>query len=164
MKKILLLITFVFQYFILPAQNIVIQQNSNQTQQEKVVIKEKVPVYVEKPSTELTKPVLIYGYLYVYPTDLGSFRVQNFPYAVIANINKAKAYGRSNWRLPTKEELELMREADGGSFHHLGKLRLAQGIGSSYMAQTTNGTPIPRDLNDYYSPDSFQVIRLVSSN
>ncbi len=164
MRKILLIVILIIACNVSSrAQNIIIQQN-NQQQQEKVIIKEKkVPVYVKEKSTELTQPVLIYGYLYVYPEDLGRFRVRNFPYDVVRNINRVRAYGRDTWRLPTKEELSIMYEVNGGAYNQKGKLRLDAGIGCSYMCQDGYGYPIKYDANDYYSPDSYQKIRLVST-
>lgn len=134
------------------AQNIIIQQN-NQQQQEKVIVKEKkVPVYVKEESTELTQPVLIHGYLYVYPVDLGNFKVKDFPYDVIRNINRVKAFGRDTWRLPTEEELRVMEnESKKLHLHRYG-----------YMCQNAFGRPIPKG-NSYVS-DNPQSIRLVSTN
>ena len=50
---------------------------------------------------------MIYGYLKVFPDDLGTFDAE--PTTVIARLNQAKQYGYGTWRLPTKEELDLMR-------------------------------------------------------
>ena len=143
------------------AQNIIIQQNNSQgTQQTERVIEKKVYVPVEKQSAG---PVVLFGYLYVYPEDLGKFRVQDFPSEVIKNINKAKAFGRGTWRLPTDAELRMMSEANGGEYNVRGKLHLNAGFGCKYMCKDDYGNPIRWDGNDYYSPDSFQMIRLVSS-
>ena len=95
---------------VLIAQNntIVIQQNSqsqNQPVKEKIVYQDRV-VYVEKPQSGV---VCIYGYLYVYPMDLGKFGNCSFE-AIISKINQKKSYGHSNWRLPTAAEVELMKE------------------------------------------------------
>lgn len=156
-KNLLMLILIIASNVLSHAQNIIIQQN-NQQQQEKVIVKEKeVPVYVKEKPTEQLQPILIYGYLYVYPEDLGRFRVRNFPYDVIRNINRVKAYGRDTWRLPTEAEFRIMSEHNRN-----GKLRLSGG-GYSYMCQDEYGKPIKHDANDYYSPDSYQVIRLVST-
>lgn len=61
------------------------------------------------PHTELdtSKVKLLYGYLKIFPNDLGIF--QEIPYSVINMINQKKIHGDSTWRLPTKEEMALMR-------------------------------------------------------
>ena len=56
--------------------------------------------------TQSTTPYVIYGYLKVFPSDLGSFDEE--PKTVIARINQSQQYGYGTWRLPTKEELSLM--------------------------------------------------------
>lgn len=53
------------------------------------------------------EPYVIYGYLKVFPTDLGTFKSE--PKTVIERLNQAMQYGYGTWRLPTNEELALMR-------------------------------------------------------
>lgn len=53
-----------------------------------------------------TTPYEIYGYLHVFPNDIGNFEVE--PSSVISKINSAIQYGYNTWRIPTKEELSLM--------------------------------------------------------
>ena len=48
----------------------------------------------------------VYGYLHVFPNELGVF--QSEPTNVIANINAQKMHGYNDWRLPTNEELSLL--------------------------------------------------------
>lgn len=52
-------------------------------------------------------PVTLYGFLVVFPQDLGVYNAE--PKFVIAGINADCAYGRSDWRLPTQEEMSLMK-------------------------------------------------------
>lgn len=54
-----------------------------------------------------TTPYVIYGYLKVFPNDLGNFDSE--PRQVIARLNQSQQYGYGTWRLPTNEELALMR-------------------------------------------------------
>lgn len=48
----------------------------------------------------------VYGYLHVFPNELGVF--QSEPTNVIANINAQKMHGYNDWRLPTNEEFSLL--------------------------------------------------------
>ncbi len=167
MKKLLLFVSM-FTYSTLCAQNIVIQQNNQPYQREKVIIQEKkVPVYVQPQSTELTEPVLIQGYLYVYPIDLGKFTIEEFPYQVRQSINRSNAYGRNNWRLPTESEYKIMEEVNGGFDNKSGKLRLKGrdydrwgGGYLQYMTQDSYGRPKKVIIN---GRESAQLIRLVST-
>ena len=60
-----------------------------------------------QPVSRQQEPAILYGYLKVFPNDLGTFDSE--PATVIANINKSQQYGYGTWRLPTVEELNLMR-------------------------------------------------------
>ena len=50
---------------------------------------------------------VLYDYLKIFPKELGIFDAE--PTTVIAQINKQAQYGYNNWRIPTKEELSLMK-------------------------------------------------------
>ena len=50
---------------------------------------------------------VLYGYLKVFPNDLGTFDAE--PRTVIARINESQQFGYGTWRLPTNEELSLMQ-------------------------------------------------------
>ena len=57
----------------------------------------------------LTTPktvITLLGYLQVFPEDIGAFSV--VPTNVISAINQQAMHNYNNWRLPTKEELELL--------------------------------------------------------
>ena len=54
-----------------------------------------------------TQVETVYGYLHVFPNELGVF--QGHPNTVIANINKQGMHGYDEWRVPTNEELSLLR-------------------------------------------------------
>ncbi|MDD6581059.1 MAG: hypothetical protein PUF10_00080 [Bacteroidales bacterium] len=54
-----------------------------------------------------TSVEVLYGYLKIFPNELGVF--QSEPTSVIAQINKQAQHGYNNWRIPTNEELSLMR-------------------------------------------------------
>lgn len=53
------------------------------------------------------KPVTLFGYIHVFPTDVGEF--QTLPAQLLSAINKKATYGYDSWRLPTTEELSIMR-------------------------------------------------------
>ena len=96
------------------AQNV----NANQQQQnininlpvieKKVYVDRYRTVYVAKPriAKKLEKPILLLGYLWVYPEDLGNFA--QIPIGVVNAINAQKQYGRNNWRIPTSDELVVL--------------------------------------------------------
>ena len=54
-----------------------------------------------------TKVETVYGYLHVFPSELGEF--QSVPTNVISNINNQGMHGYDEWRVPTNEELSLLR-------------------------------------------------------
>ncbi len=56
--------------------------------------------------TALTEPIILQGYLTVFPVDLGRFSTN--PANIIDKINRQAQYGYSDWRLPTSEELDFM--------------------------------------------------------
>lgn len=49
----------------------------------------------------------VMDYLHVFPSELGLF--DEIPYSVIKHINAQIQYGYNNWRVPTNEELSLLR-------------------------------------------------------
>lgn len=53
------------------------------------------------------EPVTLFGYIHVFPTDIGEF--QTLPAQLLSAINKKATYGYDSWRLPTTEELSIMR-------------------------------------------------------
>jgi TolB-like protein len=57
--------------------------------------------------TTSSKVVTLYGYLTVYPEDLGHFTV--YPVNLINVINQNATEGYDDWRLPTEEELQVMQ-------------------------------------------------------
>ncbi|NDV83379.1 hypothetical protein [Bacteroides sp. 51] len=65
---------------------------------------------ITQNQTSLYKPnsvITLLGYLNVYPDDIGEF--SSIPTNIIINMNKQELHGYDNWRLPTQEELDLMR-------------------------------------------------------
>ena len=58
-------------------------------------------------NAQRTSVEVLYGYLKIFPNELGSF--QSEPTSVINQINSQAMYGYNNWRIPTNEELALMR-------------------------------------------------------
>lgn len=66
-----------------------------------------VPATPSQQPQARTEPYVIYGYLKVFPNDLGTFDAE--PKTVISRLNQSQQYGYGTWRLPTNEELALMR-------------------------------------------------------
>ncbi|MBQ4376349.1 MAG: hypothetical protein II793_01475, partial [Bacteroidales bacterium] len=67
-----------------------------------------VPAAPSQPTTRnRSKVEILYGYLKIFPHELGTF--QSEPTSVIAQINSQAQHGYNNWRIPTNEELSLLR-------------------------------------------------------
>ncbi len=67
--------------------------------------------YSPLPSKYTSDSVItLYGYLKVFPSDLGVF--DTLPAQVIRNLNAVGQYDYCTWRVPTSEELSLMRSHD----------------------------------------------------
>ena len=64
------------------------------------------PTPAPSPRTRSSVEVL-YGYLKIFPNELGVFQAE--PTSVISQINAQAQHGYNNWRIPTEEELSLMR-------------------------------------------------------
>ena len=54
-----------------------------------------------------TSVEIVQGYLKIFPEELGVF--DSYPMNVIMQINNQIKYGYNNWRIPTNEELSLIR-------------------------------------------------------
>ncbi|MCR5423723.1 MAG: hypothetical protein K6E93_03055 [Bacteroidales bacterium] len=76
----------------------------------KIAIKSGNTVYAASSTASnqrtRSKVEVLYGYLKIFPNELGSFQAE--PTSVIAQINKQAQHGYNNWRIPTNEELSLM--------------------------------------------------------
>lgn len=75
----------------------------------KIAVKPGAPVQPAPVVTakNRTSVEVLYGYLKIFPNELGVFQAE--PSSVIAQINKQAQHGYNNWRIPTNEELSLMR-------------------------------------------------------
>lgn len=65
------------------------------------------PVQSTTPKAARKNVDVLYGYLKVFPKELGKFPFE--PVTIIKRINQQAQYGYNNWRLPTKEEKALLR-------------------------------------------------------
>ena len=113
-RKTILLLCLLSIVLTASAQSYTVNQQSQQVNINVPVIEKPVyieryrTVYVNKPrkARKLSEPVLLLGYLWVYPEDLGSFK--QVPISVIKSVNAQRPYGRNNWRIPTPDELAVL--------------------------------------------------------
>ena len=64
--------------------------------------KEPIAPPVKKPEVRV-----VFDYLKVFPTDIGEYDAE--PTTIIAQLNKQEKYGYNTWRIPTHEELSLLK-------------------------------------------------------
>lgn len=86
------------------------QDSSEQTKTDSTASSVSVPVanFADSAVVKNRNSVeIILGYLKVFPEELGVFMSE--PTSVISQINSQVQYGYNNWRIPTKEELTLLR-------------------------------------------------------
>lgn len=93
------------------------------------------------------KAVVLVTGLRVFPYDIGEFNVE--PYQTIQSLNQKKTLGYSNWRLPTRDELSLLR-ANSAS---LGDIKNEQ-----YMVSN----PAPGQVDEISYGGATGWVRLVS--
>lgn len=62
------------------------------------------PSLPQQPSNTV---ITLYGYLHVFPNDIGTF--DSAPQNIIDKINEGEQYDYCTWRIPTKEELSLLQ-------------------------------------------------------
>jgi len=68
------------------------------------------PTPAPTPAPTITTPtsvITLFDHLHVFPEDIGEFH--GVPTNVIATINQNAMHGYNSWRIPTNEELALMR-------------------------------------------------------
>lgn len=179
MKKLIVIILSIVTTIVsvsLNAQSYDVNNNQQQININLPVIEKPVyiekyrTVYIEKPrvAKKLSEPVLLLGYIWVYPEDLGSFN--QIPVGVINSINARKPYGRDTWRIPTPDELAVL-EANADKIglgddiylatdHRNGTLRLVaiEGeyancvkIGNTYWMKTNLGAHTDREVGSKVS-------------
>ena len=68
---------------------------------------------VDEPKEPVAPPVkepevrVVFDYLKVFPNDIGEYDAE--PTTIIAQLNKQEMYGYNTWRIPTREELSLLK-------------------------------------------------------
>lgn len=84
--------------------------SSNEVDEGCLLLVEKVlgnGVSTSSISAPTDEPITLYGYLHVFPKDIGEFKA--LPEQLLSAINNQGQYGYDSWRLPTIEELSIMR-------------------------------------------------------
>ena len=93
-----------------------IEKINIESKPDKPEIKDEKKKLPEDMTTEITEDngkrdrtdvVVLHGYLKLYPEDLGEYK--NTPYTLIRKINDSISYGYDSWRLPTEEEIDIIR-------------------------------------------------------
>jgi hypothetical protein len=84
--------------------------------------------------------VTLYGYLQVFPDDLGEF--PSTPATVIAMINKDAPHGYNDWRIPTLEELALIRANNSKIGLKNGDYMTSDGTRSGNVRLVTTGKTV----------------------
>lgn len=70
-------------------------------------------ISVSRSELQVSRPkqrdtiAILYGYLRIYPHEIGDFDRE--PKTIIRQINLQSQFGYNNWRVPTNEELSLLR-------------------------------------------------------
>lgn len=103
-----------------------------------------------------TRVETLYGYLHVFPNELGVFQSQ--PTNLIANINAQDMYWYNDWRLPTNEELSLLRA--NGYLSDAEYMTKEKENVSGMVLLVTTGKPIVAHyyIGDYYKDDNKEGI------
>jgi hypothetical protein len=88
-------------------------------------------------------PYVIYDYRKVFPKDLGTFDAE--PKKIIARLNQNQQYGYGTWRLPTDEELALMKAnkviGDGSYMTRENKTGIVRLVTDREKGETTPAVP-----------------------
>jgi len=88
-------------------------------------------------------PYVIYDYLKVFPNDLGTFDAE--PKTIIARLNQNQQYGYGTWRLPTNEELALLKAnnliGDGSYMTRENKTGIVRLVTDREKGETTPAIP-----------------------
>jgi len=172
-RLITLVVFFCTAYSVCQAQNtninqnqnnIVIQNNVQPVIEKRVYIERYRPVYVQVKRTarKLDAPVMLHGFLCVYPEDLGNFK--QHPNSLISSINNQHMYGHSDWRIPTPDELAVLEqnaETVGlgddiymATDHANGVLRLVATI-----SNTQTNYPVTNAGSVYWMNDDYRTSR-----
>ena len=93
----------------------------------------------------------VYGYLKVFPKELGDFSSE--PITVIKQINAQSQYGYSNWRIPTNEELSLLRAND---YLRRGASYMTRENGSGVVLLVSDGKSDATIKQDKYNQEQEQ--------
>lgn len=167
-KSILFIISYFLIHNYILGQTVIIQNQNYQISQPVILVEKNAskPLYVTAFNNfEISEPYTLYGFLKVYPCDLGEF--SEYPQSLIDNINKNRSYGINTWRLPTEDEMRLLIEnATRIGLRQVYTRKDLNGISKDYMYwfKTKDGNYVGAYsyYTTYHCFNTSRIIRLVS--
>lgn len=101
-----------------------------------------IPVVIPTQSkiNKPVSPITLLGYLNVYPEDIGEY--STLPINIIASINQQGMYGYNDWRVPTNEELSLLKANAHEVGLESGVYIASDGVQSGFVRLVSTGNSI----------------------
>ncbi len=105
------------------------------------------------------KAIILSTGLRVFPYDIGEFNAE--PYQTIKDLNQKKSLGYSNWRLPTRDELSLLRANSSALGDFKNEQYMVSNPQSGQMDEISYGgsTGWVRLVSDGWSPTQLKQLK-----